>query len=431
MIRLLLLLALWVPGLCASADKWTFDFDHVKLSSLATMIYTDVLHSSFVFDADFVKDETVVSLRLKEADKSQVQFVLDGLLKAHGFKGVVLHGMSTVVRDREEERDLVTFFYRPKNRSVQYLADLVQGLLPKGKFSFNRGGQVSGGVYPIPPGEVEEGGAAGPVGGPRGAVGRSSKNSAASGGVGSTRIEADAFYFTGSALDVEKLKALLVEVDTAPIGVLVKAMVYEVSGIERDSSAVGIAATILGQRFGVHLGDAGASSYSVFAKLGGVDAVFSALSSDSRFKSLASPSLRVSSGASARVTVGSEVPVLGSVSVSGNGIATQAVSYRPSGLMFDVKPVVLLEQVEMTIFQQSSSFIVTTTGVNSTPTLQKRELTTQVNMPYQSFVVLGGLEENTDTGDVSGMSFLPDWLRSRSGVKSKTEVLIVLYTERV
>jgi len=66
---------------------------------------------------------------------------------------------------------------------------------------------------------------------------------------------------------------------------------------------------------------------SVTFKSASIDAVFSALSTDSRFKSISNPSLRVKSGSSARFSVGSDVPVLGAVQFDKAGNPIQSVEY--------------------------------------------------------------------------------------------------------
>ena len=78
-----------------------------------------------------------------------------------------------------------------------------------------------------------------------------------------------------------------------------------------------------------------------------------------------------------------------------------------------------------------SSFAVTDTGVNQSPTLSKRELSTTVAVQSGELIVRGGLDETRGTGANSGLPFLPRWLSSRSGSEQKTEVLLVVDVERI
>ena len=132
--------------------------------------------------------------------------------------------------------------------------------------------------------------------------------------------------------------------------------------------------------------------HAVRIKTAGIDAVLSALATDSRFKVVSSPSIRVRSGSSARFSVGQEVPVLGAVSYPGSGQQPiQSVEYRPSGVIFELTPQVRDATVDCSLSQQVSNFVNTTTGVNNSPTLIKRELKTDVSLADGDVIVLGDM----------------------------------------
>ncbi|STG73574.1 type II/III secretion system protein [Escherichia coli] len=68
----------------------------------------------------------------------------------------------------------------------------------------------------------------------------------------------------------------------------------------------------------------------------------SLIKEDSRFNVVSNPRLTVLSGSKSQFTVGQEVPVLDSVSYQGSsGTPVQSVTYRNSGAIFTVTPVVL------------------------------------------------------------------------------------------
>ena len=89
------------------------------------------------------------------------------------------------------------------------------------------------------------------------------------------------------------------------------------------------------------------------------------------------------------------------------------------------------EKIELSLNQQLSSFIPTTTGVNNSPTLLKREIKTTVDVNAGEIILLGGLEEEKQSQDHSGLPFLPRWLHSSGAESSKTEVLLVLQVIRL
>lgn len=109
----------------------------------------------------------------------------------------------------------------------------------------------------------------------------------------------------------------------------------------------------------------------------------------------------------------------------------QSVEYKPSGVILELRPEIRGELAELKVFQQLSSFAETRTGVNGTPTLLKRELTTSVVVGQNDVVLLGGLDEEKTTDTSSGFSFLPAWLRSSGSEGSKAQIVLMLYVERV
>lgn len=102
------------------------------------------------------------------------------------------------------------------------------------------------------------------------------------------------------------------------------------------ASAFSLAVDLLGARFS--LGQFKDLGNAVRLTKGGFDLAYSALASDSRFKVVSSPSLRVKSGENARFSVGSDVPVLGTVQLDKNGNPVQSVEYKPSGVILDLRP---------------------------------------------------------------------------------------------
>ncbi|MFZ6678707.1 hypothetical protein [Undibacterium sp. Tian12W] len=112
-----------------------------------------------------------------------------------------------------------------------------------------------------------------------------------------------------------------------------------------------------------------------------------------------------------RFNSGQEVLVLGAVSYpSGAG---QDVQYRNSGVTFEDKPNIRDEVVDLKVRQQISDFVTTTTGVNNSPTLNKREVETSLSLQDGDVVVLGGLSQDKQSGSHSGLSFLPAFLQSK------------------
>ena len=165
---------------------------------------------------------------------------------------------------------------------------------------------------------------------------------------------------------------------------------------------------------------------SVSLRVGGVEAAYAVLRSDARFKVLSSPTLRIKNGERGRLTVGSEVPVLGAVSVSSTGQPVQSVEYRSSGVILDLKAEILEGAVGLVVQQQVSTFVATTTGVNASPTLLKRELTTSLSMKTGEVVVMGGLEDGRSSESATGPSGLFSFLGMRLREDARSELILLL-----
>lgn len=109
----------------------------------------------------------------------------------------------------------------------------------------------------------------------------------------------------------------------------------------------------------------------------------------------------------------------------------QSVEYRSAGVIFSLSPTVRDSLIDLLVDQQISDFARTETGVNNSPTLSKRSLSTTVSLSDGELVLLGGLTSQKLVESSSGLSWLPKALRSSGQSQSQTEVLLLLQVERV
>ena len=101
-----------------------------------------------------------------------------------------------------------------------------------------------------------------------------------------------------------------------------------------------------------------------------------------------------------------------------------------SGVIFTVSPKIRDSVIEMQVNQQISSFIQTTTGVNASPTLTKRQLETVVSLVDGEAVILGGLKQTKEGAGRSGVSFVR-FLDSKTRSASETEIILFLQATRI
>lgn len=410
MIRFIFLL-LFSMSAFAKDVPVNFELDAVPVSQVLRVIYSEALKTPYVLSPEILADVRPVSFRYDNSHGSIKSFMKD-FLSSLGYQ-VDKMGDVDFVRakpaDSVSEVDKDVFVYRPKYRDGSYLSELL-GSLFKGHFTVKRMIQAA-------PGDTAKG-AAVPPGSAAAMVDRSS----------------DTLIFQGLEKEVEQLKKLLVQVDVPTGEVVIKGIVYEVQTGKDGASAFNLAASIMNGKLGINIGAPAAALTSGSLSFTGANfsAVISALAADSRFKVVSSPSARVRSGSMARFTVGQDVPILGDVMYpQGGGNAVQSVKYQSSGVIFQVTPKVRDSVVDVDLSQQMSSFVNTTTGVNTSPTLTKRQMDTSVSMPDGDVIVLGGLTEDKDSASSSGLSFLPDWFRSKTSNTAKTEILLFLQVNKI
>ncbi|TWC72008.1 type II secretion system protein GspD [Herbaspirillum sp. SJZ099] len=398
-----------VPGIPDSA----FELSRVRIADAVEVMYTQVLKTPYLIQPDVVADERLVSFRF--ATGASPRSEVSRFMSLLGLAVRSVNGVDLVSTAKEPEPDKEAFVYRPKFRDVTYLVELLRALFPKGEFTSTRT------IHGAPQAVSGD------------APGGQAKAPAPSGSAASlVDTVTDALVFNGTAADIKKLSGLLAQLDTRLGEVMVRGQVFEVASNGAEGSAFSLALSLLGGTVTAGLSTPSTLDGFVRIKNASIDAVFSALSSDSRFKTISAPSLRVRSGASGRFSVGQDVPVLGAVSYPGNGNApVQSVEYRSSGVIFDLAPVVRDSVVDLTVGQQLSNFVTTQTGVNNSPTLTKREVRTSLSVADGDIVIIGGLAENRESSGRVGFSFLPDWMRSDTGQTSKSEILLVLQVTRL
>ncbi len=247
----------------------------------------------------------------------------------------------------------------------------------------------------------------------------------------------------------KQIERVITKLDVSPNQVLVEASIIEVSltdefsfGLEwyfRNSSggktgtaqldlgAAGVAAIVPG------------FSYSIVDRADRIAVALNALASDTKVRVISSPSLMVLDNKTATITVGDQVPIRTSETVSqstsGNApVITSTIQFRDTGVSLEVTPRVNNSgKVIMDIHQEVSSVNRTTTSSIDSPTINKREIKTSVAVPSGDTIVLGGLIQDDNQNSNSGLPGLKDvplfsWLFGKESKSSSRTELLVLIT---
>ena len=244
----------------------------------------------------------------------------------------------------------------------------------------------------------------------------------------------------------EIIRKTLQQLDFPPRQVLIDANVYEVtlsgalaSGVSaflRSQGATGLNERKLTGDFG-----GGVLNLSMGALVGATRelAVFlQASQTDGRTKIISAPSVIATDNIAATITSGQAVPTLSSQGLTQAGSAlVNTVSSVQTGITLSITPRVNASGiVTMEVNQEVSSPMATSTGVSGSPTIDRRNVQTQVTVADGDTVALGGVMQETYLYSrarvpfLGKIPFLGGAFGSTSVSKSKTE-LIVLVTPRV
>lgn len=382
------------------------DLRFVPVAQVVDLIYAEMLDTPYVVAPEVLADERPVSFRYDRSDGDVRQFA-GAFLQSLGYQVVERNGVSFVSKGKADaQHDERVLVYVPRFRRADYLARLVQPLV---------GARVaSNGSIAAAPGDKVA--------------------SAVPATSAAARIDqsTDQLVLSGSADEIERARKVLAELDTAAGEVVIRGWAYEVDDTDTENSGFSIAVKAFGGSLGIGSGstsvDANAFSFSASS----LSFAISALQANSRFHEVSSPHVRAVSGQPVKLNVGQQVPTVSSVSYQGaSGTPVQSVEYQDAGVIFNVTPTVMRDLIELDVDEEISSFVNTTTGVNSSPTKNTRSLQTVADMKDGEVIVLGGLIQDQTTTARDGQRWLPAFLDGRSKSKGRTEVVLILQVQKV
>ena len=421
-------------------------------SEVVGLLYREVLRVPFVVGEGVEADRRMVSVDIR-GTPGQLADQATAYLAGLGYVDRVDRGVHQVSlppppappKPVVPPKPRMTYsVYHPHWRDPSELGRMLSPLFPEGRFS--AGGGSGSSALPVSSSMTAQASqGASSMGGAGAAMpSTTSLPNAPSASAG----EADSLVFYGTAPDQARLLEVLPQVDTAEAEVMVKATVFEVDVNTDDGSAFNLALNLLKSKLSVGLNSSAttslgglATSAATAAATGGsslagnfisfqnnsIDAVVTALADDQRFHVVTSPAVRARSGSSTQFIVGQQVPVIGQVAYAGVSAApVQSVNYMNSGVVFNVRPVVHNDVIDIDVHQEISSFVNTTTGVNNTPTRQDREIEASLSVQDGTVICMGGLTQSNIGKTKSGLPGFLSFIGSNEKTTQRTDVLLVL-----
>ncbi|MBQ4780367.1 type II secretion system protein GspD [Pectobacterium versatile] len=370
----------------AAGSGVDFELKSVAVPDALSVFYTQILKKPFRLSPDVVAMQEKISFRLMSEQDAR-QFLIDYMADI-GVSVKTKNGSDFFYKLPQVEKKIPQFSYtyQPRYRPVEYLAAQLAPMAGEGgKFNSATG----------------------------------DKNSP------------DSLVFYGTRAEIRLISETLPLVDVRADEVAVSGYVYEIQSNSRDGSGLQLAANLLNSKLNFQIGGSDSRGYDNFLKIssGSMSALIELFKTDTRFTTVSSPTLRVRSGANAVFSVGNSTPTLGNTSFQGQS-AVQSVVYRDAGIIFDVSPSVRLGVIDLKIRQELSNFTATQNGVNGSPTLIKREISTDISLNDGDIVLLGGLADDKKTNSETGFSWLPSFTSAGSSA-DKTDIVVVLQVRKI
>jgi len=206
------------------------DLQGASISEVVQLIYREATTTLYVLALDVLEDERLVSFRYKD-NQGKLSLFMQYFLDSLGYMVERKSGVDFVRKRAEGEPPIQAehiYIYQPQYREVSYLSRTLAPLF-KGSFVTNR--SVRATPEASPKGEV-------PISSAASLIDQSS----------------DVLVFAGAEEEIERLRELLPQVDRRMGEVAVRGLVYEVSNTDRQGSAFGLLANLLGGHVGIGIG---------------------------------------------------------------------------------------------------------------------------------------------------------------------------------
>lgn len=241
------------------------------------------------------------------------------------------------------------------------------------------------------------------------------------GNTGGGRIVVDKsrnlMIFRGSGREWSEILSVVEVLDKPVPSVLIEVLIAEIT--LNDEEGTGFEFLLrddVGGDYGIEGGTLGALGLTerglsmVLDSGGQTRAVLNLFYEENRVSIRSSPKLLVKSGEEASIEVGNEIPVITQLSDSGfqedsDTSVLQEVTYRKTGVLLSIKPVVQASGlVDLEINQELSEAQPTAaTSLEGSPTILNRTIKTSLTLKDGGSLLMGGLISNTQSSGETGV----------------------------
>lgn len=225
--------------------------------------------------------------------------------------------------------------------------------------------------------------------------------------------------FRGPGKEWGELLVLIKKLDKAVPSVLIEVLMAEISLTDEQGTGFDFIFNSELDRYNLTGGTLGALGVSskglslVLDSAGATRAVLNLFYEDSRVVIRSSPKLVVKSGAEALIEVGNEIPIItqnavDETTVGGTSNILQQITYRKTGVIMKIKPVVQAGGlVDLEISQELSEARPTAnTSLDGSPTILNRRVETSLTLRDGGSLLMGGIINNAQSSGQKGVPFL-------------------------
>lgn len=205
----------------------------------------------------------------------------------------------------------------------------------------------------------------------------------------------------------EKINDALLLVDVPENSVSLHVVFIEITDSDSKGFTLSGLVKMLSGRFSVDFGASKSSGVNLAIKSSSVESVLSLLDDMVDYRYLAEPSLSIVHGKEAKLVIGSDVPLRGSIGRDSTGVTLQSVTYKTTGLQMVVKPHIYEDYVMVSGQFEVSSIASNSTSDIDSPLILRRSIATNFPIKDGEVIILGGLDDRKDARSRSGFLGLP------------------------
>ncbi len=256
--------------------------------------------------------------------------------------------------------------------------------------------------------------------------------------------ESNSLMVSASPRYLDKINAIISELDNAPPQVLISVMFAEVTldtddqwGMDFSVGPLGGSDVTGGSSFGIASGSVsglGVPNLSVSAD--DFSLLIRSLQAQGRVEVLSRPVITVNNNEVANFQVGQDIGIVSNIQITDTGNSNASVERQQIGIILDVEPSISPDRfVRMAVRPEISSLSARTTQISEdfdSPIIDKRTIETVVTVRDGQTVVIGGLFSNRTESRKQKVPFLGDIpfigapFRTSLMRREKTELLVVI-----